>query len=281
MTEGLVQAEEDLAVLLEHVGSDRRPAARAEMARSADIRAFLEIGVELLVGDLLQHAGPDPDGASPAAVLFRGLSRQRLVEKGAALRAAGRLAGTTTSESQFKDRWRYADRYTEDLIAYLFRLDLYRAHLQDVRAALAGELAGASLGRVVDLISEQEVQQTAYDPLVALQALLQRALPNHPKVTAHARALYDELLPEWARVYEALFARYGLALAPGHTWLDVAELFNTVVEGSAQRILADDARVRLSNGCGILAASVRLMIASLASLPPGTSLDELHPVAPS
>jgi hypothetical protein len=201
MTEGLVQAEEDLAVLLEHVGSDRRPAARAEMARSADTRAFLEIGVELLVGDLLQHAGPDPDGASPAAVLFRGLSRQRLVEKGAALRAAGRLAGTTTSESQFKDRWRYADRYTEDLIAYLFRLDLYRAH--------------------------------------------------------------------------------GLALAPGHTWLDVAELFNTVVEGSAQRILADDARVRLSNGNGILAASIRLMITSLASLPPGTSLDELYPVAPS
>lgn len=36
MTVGLVQAEEDLAALLEHVGSDRRPAACAEMARSAD-----------------------------------------------------------------------------------------------------------------------------------------------------------------------------------------------------------------------------------------------------
>ena len=55
MTVGLVQAEEDLAALLEHVGSDRRPAARAEMAHSADTRAFLEIDVELLVGDLLQH----------------------------------------------------------------------------------------------------------------------------------------------------------------------------------------------------------------------------------
>ncbi|HYO35868.1 MAG TPA: hypothetical protein VER97_07330 [Geodermatophilus sp.] len=81
-------------------------------------------------------------------------------------------------------------------------------------------------------------------------------------------------------MYEALLARYGLALALGYTWLDVAELLNTVVEGSAQRILAD-ARVRLSNGYGVLAASLRLMITSLASLPPGTSLDELYPVAPS
>lgn len=271
----------DLAVLLEHVGSDRRPAARTELARSADTRAFLDVGVELLVGDLLRHAGPDPDGASSAAVLFRGLSRQRIVEKGAAMRAEGRLPGTITSEGQFKDRWRYADRYTEDLLAYLFRLDLYREHVRGVWAALHTEYAHVSLGELIDAVSAAEVEHIAYHPVVALQSVVQRALPSHPRVRAHARVLYETLLPAWAELYEAGFGRYGLTLREGHTWLDLAELFNTVAEGTAQRILADRSRHLLSNGRGILAAAVRLMIPTLTDLPPGTSLDELYPVAPS
>ncbi len=281
MAEDGTAAEVDLAVLLEHVGIDRRPGARAEMARSPDTRAFLEIGVELLVDDLLQHSGPAADGASTAAALFRGLSRQRIVEKGAAMRAEGRLPGTITSESQFKDRWRYADRYTEDLLAYLFRLGPYQAHFGRVWAALDAELSDLSLGQVIDALAAAEVEMVAHDPFVVLQSVVQRALPNHPKVTAYARVMYEVILPEWARLHEAICRRYGLALRPGHTWVDVAELLNVVVLGTAERIQADGSRRVLSNGRGVLAEAIRLMVPALTDLPPGTCLDELYPVMPS
>ena len=70
------------------------------------------------------------------------------------------------------------------------------------------------------------------DSLSAVQAIVQAALPSHPRVQEFARAQYDFLLPRWARLYEEITAAYGLELAEGFTWDDVALLFNSIAESA-------------------------------------------------
>ncbi|WP_344690752.1 hypothetical protein [Blastococcus jejuensis] len=269
--------DEDLAVLLTHVGADRRPDQRAALARSVDTRAFLEAGLELLRVDLLEHSGPNHEQAAPVSALFRGLSRHKLVTKAAELRDQGRLPGTTASDGQYRDRWRYSERYNEDLLAYLFRISPYRRHISGIWVALDSDLSGVSLGELIDAISSAEIDRTATDVFIALQSVLQRALPKHPKVVEYAAATYREILPMWAAVYEHIAARYGVTLRSDYTWLDVAEIFNTVVEGAASRVLVGGP-TQLSAGANVLGAAIRLMLPSLATSV-SVSIDEMYPVA--
>ena len=52
-------ADEDLSATLHHIGKDELSPARLKLANSPPTRAFLELGIELLKTDLVEHTGPD------------------------------------------------------------------------------------------------------------------------------------------------------------------------------------------------------------------------------
>jgi hypothetical protein len=138
-------------------------------------------------------------------------------------------------------------------------------------------MKNVSFRQLVRLLAETETEVIIGDPLASLQAILQVALPKHPRVQEFSRAQYEYLLPRWARLYEEVGATYRLSLADGYTWDDMALLFNAVVEGVVLRARAEGVEPRLSNGERILSGAIFAMVPTLlANCPP--DLDKVFPV---
>ena len=274
--------DDDLSETLQFVAAGRRPAARARIANSSDTRAFLDTGLELLRQDLFDHTGPDDENSPRPSVLFRSLSRPRLIEAGNRLRVSGRLPpGTMTTDGQFRDRWRYADEFAEDLVSYLFRFYPYAQQMKMVRASIeSGPLKDASLATLIESLSAAEIDRSTADTASTLRTLVQWALPNHPRVRELAVATYrDQRIPAWAGVYEFIGSRYGLFLKAEYSWIDVAELLNTMVEGASLRAVLDKNLVTLASGGNVLSTSIRLMLPAL--LEDGTSnmsFESMYPI---
>jgi hypothetical protein len=161
----------------------------------------------------------------------------------------------------FRDRWRYKSRYTEDLIAYLFRpavLDRQMLAVEDVSGRLA---ATTSFEDLIRQLTQTVLDLTLNDPLWSLQTMLRVALPNHPLV--HDAARYEQWLAKWAEIYDSLAKVYGITLRPQYTWLDVAELFNSVMEGARVRARALGRVVTLSSGENVAAGAIFAMLPGL------------------
>jgi hypothetical protein len=251
--------QEDLSSVLENIGWGKLATTRAKLANTLATREFLEIGLSLLRDDLLRHTGPDFDQGDRSR-LFESLSRERIMQRATEMDPSGEKCFTV---NMFRHRWDRKDRYTEDLISYLFRPAPSLKHLEDMIRAAEGGLAGASLKDLVYSLAAVEVHSMVNDPGVSLQTIVQTALPNHPRVQRFVQAQYDLLLPGWAKLYEQIAIAYGLTLKKGFTWLDVALLFNTVVEGALVRARVDQAEPVLSNGEGVLAGAILVMLPSL------------------
>jgi len=251
--------DEDLSSILANIGYGSLAATRAKLANTTPTRDFLEIGLTLLQDDLLRHTGPDFDQGDRSR-LFESLSRERILA-----RAAGMDPGKEKllTVNMFRHRWDRKDRYTEDLISYLFRLGPQKRHVEEMAEAAGGLLTEASLKQLVQLLAAAEVEAMLADPLASLQTIVQAALPNHPRVRYFIQAQYDLLMPAWARLYEQITMAYGLKLKAGFTWLDVALLFNAVVEGALARARIDRAEPTLSNGERVLAGAILVMLPSL------------------
>lgn len=263
MTADSPEEQEDLSSVLENIGWGKLAATRARLANTSATRDFLEIGLSLLQEDLLGHTGPDLDEGQRSR-LFESLSRERIVERAAKLDQNNSKLLTV---NMFRDRWDRKGRYTEDLISYLFRLGWQERHLQEMAEAATAMLAKASFKELVQQLAAVEVAWSFADPLSSLQTVVQVCLPNHPKVRHFVQAQYGVLLPGWAGLYERVAAAYGLKLKPGVTWLDLALLFNTVVEGALLRGRIDQAEPTLSNGEGVLAGAILAMVPSLVEAP--------------
>jgi hypothetical protein len=250
---------EDFSSVLDNIGWGKLATTRAKLANTPATREFLEIGLSLLCDDLLRHTGPDFDHGDRSR-LFESLSRERIMQRAAEMDPDAEKCFTV---NMFRHRWDRKDRYTEDLISYLFRPGPPLKHMEDMAAAAAEMLAGASLKDLIHSLAAAEVQSMLNDPIVSLQTIIQTALPSHPRVKHFIQAQYDLLLPSWAKLYEQVAAAYGLTLKSGFTWLDVALLFNSVVEGALVRARVDQAEPVLSNGEGVLASAILAMLPSL------------------
>ncbi|WP_181781088.1 hypothetical protein [Pseudonocardia pini] len=258
-----MQQGDDLSEILTNVAADARPATRVKIANSAETRAFLDIGLQLLRDDLLDHRGPDLlDEHDAGTRLFAGLSQARLIERAAeAAEQEERPAMLTVG--MFRDRWRYKSRYTEDLIAYIMRPSRYGETMTMLRAAaltLPEDMRFPDLARYV---AEAVMQATMRDPQWSLQTIMWVALPNHPRVQVFLKARYEQWIAAWAETYELLGRRYDLELRPGVTWLDVAEMFNAVTEGARIRGMAMGTVASLSTGDNVVVGSIRAMMPSL------------------
>jgi hypothetical protein len=251
--------QEDLSSVLDNIGWGKLATTRAKLANTLATREFLEIGLGLLRDDLLRHTGPDFDHGDRSR-LFESLSRERIMQRAAEMDPDEEKCFTV---NMFRHRWDRKDRYTEDLISYLFRQGPPLKHMEDMVTAAEEMLAGASLKELIHALAAVEVDTMLNDPTVSLQTIVQTAMPNHPRVQHFIQAQNDLLLPSWAKLYEQVAAAYGLTLKAGFTWLDVALLFNAVVEGALVRARIDQAEPVLSNGEGILASAILAMLPTL------------------
>jgi len=259
MTADSAPNQEDLAPVLENIGWGMLATTRAKLANTPQTREFLEIGLSILQDDLLRHTGPDFDQGQRSR-LFEFLSRERILARADEL-DVDRCKLLTVN--MFRHRWERKDRYTEDLISYLFRPKSLLQHVEDMTEAAMAMVGEASLKELVELLAAVEVEYMLTEPISSLQIIVQAALPNHPKVRHFIQAQYDSILPRWAELYEHISIIYDLKLKADKTWLDVALLFNTVVEGALLRARINRAEPTLSNGEGVIAGSILTMLPSL------------------
>ena len=265
--------DEDLTSTLRYIGMNMLAKTRAKLANSPETREFLDMGLALLRTDLLEHTGADLMQGVHSR-LFESLSRQRII----ALAEEHDSEKTRfLGENMFRHRWARKDFYTADLIAYLFRVRPQERHFEEIAEAGRALMKEASFGRLVRFLAEAEMETVTNDPLSNLQAILQTALPKHPRVQEFSRAQYEYLLPRWAQLYEEVAATYGLSLADGYTWGDMALLFNSVVKQAVLRARAEEGPPRLSNGEEVLVGAIFAMVPTfLANCPP--DLDDIFPV---
>jgi hypothetical protein len=264
---------EDLSGTLRYIGMNMLARTRVRLANSPETREFLELGVALLRADLLDHTGPDI-AQGVHSRLFESLSRERIISLAEERDTENsRLLGV----NMFRHRWARKDFYTEDLIAYLFRVGPRERHFEEVADAARARLKEASLGQLIRLLCAAETEAVIADPLAHLQAIIQVALPKHPRVQEFSRAHYDYVLPRWAKLYEELALAYGLNLADGYTWNDVALLYNSIIEGVAVRARTEGSAPMLSNGQGVLEAAIIAMTPTFCPDCP-QDLNEVFPV---
>ena len=151
------------------------------------------------------------------------------------------------------------DRCPGDLTSYLFRLALQRGHLNQMDAASEQLVEHLSLAEFVRLLADFEVRTMLEEPLAGVQTVVRSALPDHPGVREFCRAQLDQLLPRWAKLYEKVATAYGLRLKSSYCWLDIAIIFNAIVEGELARARVTDRPV-LSDGSHILGSAIMAML---------------------
>ncbi len=198
--------QEDLSSILTNIGLDKLAITRANLANTPETRDFLEIGLRLLHEDLLGHTGPNFDQRERSR-LFQSLSLKRITDKAIELDPKNELILT---DNVFRYRWARRDRYTEDLISYLFRLGPQRKRFMEIEDTAQKALRAVSLKELVQLLAAAEVDMILVDPIFNLQSILQAALPNHHKVRQFSQDQYEMLLTGWASLYERIAVAYGL-----------------------------------------------------------------------
>jgi hypothetical protein len=263
--------------VLSNVCADARPATRKKIANSLETRAFLEIGLLLLHDDLLDHRGPDLLADRDAGTrLFAGLSQARLIERAEQEDVALERPKLLTV-GMFRDRWRYKSRYTEDLIAYLMRPALLARKLRTLRSALEALPPDITLTDLVREMSRATLAATLEDPLWSLQTIVWVGLPNHPRVKTFLKINYEQLLTNWAELYQQVARRYGLELRPGYTWLDVAEMLNAVTDGARMRAKGMGSVAALSTGDNVVVGAIRAMLPALFTNTDAVLTERVHP----
>jgi hypothetical protein len=125
----------------------------------------------------------------------------------------------------------------------------------------------SSFAEMVELLVDAELTACLGDPLLASQTVLQVALPRHPRVKKFIEAQYEVLLPAWAEIYKNVGSAYLVELQPGRTWLDMAELFNTVIDGALIRARSLGKIATLSNGQNVLLGAIIAMLPALVVKP--------------
>jgi hypothetical protein len=258
VTAGVSNPEnDDLDPVLRDLVFGRLGQTRAKVANSPETREFLEIGLQLLRDDLIRHTGPDFE-TGIRSKLFESISRERILQR-AEEADEGRQNKRLLTVNMFRYRWERKDRYTEDLISYMFRLAPQRGHLDEMDVASTQLVQRVSLAEFVCTLADVELRTMLDDPLVSVQTIVQNAMPNHPRVREFCQAQLDQLLPRWAELYEKVAAAYGLRLKSRYTWLDIAIIFNAIVEGELAwaRVAV---RPVLSDGSHILASAILAML---------------------
>lgn len=261
--------QEDLAPVLTRIGSGKRAPARRRLANDPDTRKFLELGLSLLMDDWIRHTGPGFDQGFHSR-LFESLSHERVLQRAIELYPSHSRSLTPAS---FRNRWARNAHYIDDLVSFLFRPGPIHAHVDKMSGAAEDLISGEQpafpdlIRRLTAAVSDAQ----ATDPQFGLIAIIQAALPSHPKVREARLTQLRVTLPRWAELYQRIGTAYGLELLPGITWLDMAELFSLVTGGVLPRTRIYANEPTLSSEGSSFAGAIIAMLPALIRERPATA----------
>lgn len=257
-----IEGSDDLTGVLQNVALDRLAVNRPRIANHPDTREFLEAGLQLLRDDFIGYQGGELDGVERCR-LFESISLSRLLQR-IKEDDQHRDKPLVLTQAKYRERWRHKSRFTEDLIAYLFRVAPQQSYMLQVNGAVDMLIGTESFAGLVRQLAQAELDMVLADPLFGLHAIVEVALPNHPRVQEFLRAQEHILLPAWAAVYERIGTSYQLTLAPRYSWLDVAVLFNSMINGILTTARSSGDKVpTLSNGDNVLTGAIFAMLPAL------------------
>jgi hypothetical protein len=262
---GLHVINEDLSTVLRELGGTRlKPGYRADCCNRPLTRAFMDAGVALLDQDFVRYVGPQPHDSQRTA-LFQALSFDRIVTW---VNENNLIEDTEASVNRdhLKKLWVHKDRYTEDLISYVFRPRLKDQHMEFTESYLVTMLGRKTLGEVVSMLCSYEMDHYLKDPLSNVQIIIQVAMPSHPRVREYTTALYDATLPRWAKIYEQIAALYGLTLSSGYTFGDLSLMLNAVIDGELMRSRTEG-RNRMAAGRDLLESTALAVLSGVMNRP--------------
>lgn len=253
--------DEDLSTVLTKVKVHTLRATQAKWARDWRTRAFCDLGMHLLYE---HHFNGEFD---PEKKLFRNLGPEDLMRH-AAVMVPDADQAEALDKQRWVDTWYNQPAYIEDLISYLFRSAPTLRRVSEVQGILAEVAQELTLGELIRQGSRVELNSTLKDPTVGLQTFVQAAMPNQRQIQTAVRRIESEMISQWAKLYSQLIAAYGVKLRPGVSSQDLAELFDTAIEGTLLRARSLGKIPLLSSGESTLSASILTMLPNLCDISP-------------
>ncbi|MFC8728207.1 hypothetical protein [Streptomyces bacillaris] len=256
--------DEDLSLVLREVRKQRTAKTQQAWARDPLTRGFCDLGAY----SLYQHhlSGGIPFTGVPEMTLFPNMGAEHLMKLAATVVPDTWLAGGLNRQ-RYVDTWAHHHSYITDLITYIFRSAPTLRRVQSMTGEFVQAASDLSFGELIRVAAQAEIESALNDPILSLQALLQAALPRQPKIQAAVRKIEQEMLTEWTTLYEKVLTGYGLSLRPGVTARDMAELFDTMIEGVLLRARSGGSIPVVSTGQDIFTASLLVMLPALCDVP--------------
>jgi hypothetical protein len=259
------EEDEDLSLVFREVKLNRTAKTRQHWARDPLTRAFCDLGAYSLYEHHL--TGGLPSGDVPEMKLFPNMGGEHLM-KLAPVVVPDAWLSESLNRQRYVDTWAHHHSYITDLIAYIFRSTPTLRRVKRMTNEFALAAAELPLAELIRAGAQAEIASTLDDPVVTLQTFLQAALPRQPKIQEAVRRIEQEMISEWSRLYEALLAGYGLTLRPGVTARDVAELFDTMIEGVLLRARSAGAVPTTSSGQDVLTTSILVILPAMCDVSP-------------
>ncbi|WP_328584961.1 hypothetical protein [Streptomyces sp. NBC_00370] len=256
--------DEDLSLVFQEVRLSRTAKTRQHWARDPITRAFCDLGAYSLFEHHLSGGLPSAD--VPEMKLFPNMGGEHLM-KLAPVVVPDAWLSESLSRQRYVDTWAHHHAYITDLIAYIFRSAPTLRRVKRMTAEFTQAAAELPLAELIREAAQAEIASALDDPVVTLQTFLQAALPRQPKIQEAVRRIEHEMINEWTQLYEVLLAGYGLTLRPGLTARDLAELFDTVIEGVLLRARSGGAVPGTSSGQDVLTTSILVMLPAMCDVP--------------
>ena len=164
-------------------------------------------------------------------------------------------------------RWRTTTNYQRDVIQYVFRPGYQSARMKEIHANLPS-FYNLTFGELVEALAVAETDIEIREPLMQLQLALEAAFPNDRDLTRLSAQTYRQSAEDWAAVYERIARDYGLTFHTdrGYNFLDLAHMFNAVVEGAYMRRASDPQVGTLSDGSHISVKIIQAILAEATGL---------------
>ena len=165
------------------------------------------------------------------------------------------LSGLTRRE--FDQCWHKEASFREDLMAYLFRPEVY------LERAFQAQEDIRDLMRITDDFSEfviaaasREVQSATNDPVVALGSLVAASLPRDTDIQRLVAAVNQRSRASWTALYRHALERYGKRLNDGLKVEDFTRMAAMLTEGALAHSRSDPADVTSAD----MLAGVQLIV---------------------
>lgn len=164
---------------------------------------------------------------------------------------------TELTRREFDQCWHEGRDFRRDLIAYLFRPEVYIERAQQAQEDIRDLFE--SIDDFPDLViaaASREVRSAGSDPLVALGSLVAASLPRDDHVQRLVAVINQQSRASWTALYSDALGRYGRRLRDGLKAEDFTRMAAMLTEGALAHARYDSAEVTSAD----MTAGVQLLV---------------------